>query len=196
MKLRTLFWSTCIFAAMAASTVPAAAAAAHECVPGKVTAASYTWDFKGEANTILKDVQAEAQQALNHADRLQALARDNNVDWEIHAGHLSGLRSEINDIGDKLCRLETIRRVLAPWQQRVVDQVATTTRLLADNAQDAIVFGNDNREGLWLASYQRCVNNLYNEAKSLTRSVGNAVEFAGVSKEYRDLGHNMGVKSL
>ncbi len=187
MKLKAMLLSSCVSVAMAALAVPAAAATVHECVPGRVTAASYTWDFKGEANTILKDVQSDALQALYHADQLQTFARNGGVSWVSHADQLTDLRSEINDIRDKLCRLETIRRVLAPWQQRAIDQVAIATRLLADNAQDAILFGNTNRQELWFGAYEHYVNNLYDQAKSLTRSVGNAVEFVSVSKEYQDL---------
>ena len=62
-----------------------------------------------------------------------------NVTWDAHADELEYLKSEINDIGAKLCRLQTIRRVVAPWQQNVIDQIATDTQLMADNAQDAIV---------------------------------------------------------
>lgn len=79
MRLRGLVLGSCISVVMAVSAAPASAAAAkecmHECVAGKPTAASYTWDFKGEANTIFKDIQADAQQALSHADRLRASPR-------------------------------------------------------------------------------------------------------------------------
>jgi D-alanyl-D-alanine dipeptidase len=80
----------------------------------------------------------------------------------------------------------------------VIDQIATNTRLMADNAQDAILFGNTKPKDLWLATYQKYANNLYSEANNLTHSVhsvGNAVEFAGVSKEYQELRHDLGVRT-
>jgi hypothetical protein len=193
MRLRTLLWSGCISAALALCAVPASAAvASHQCVTAEPTAASYTWDFKGEANTIFKDIQSEAQDALYHADMLQSFARDPHMTWDTHADELEYLKSDINDIGAQLCRLQTIRRVVAPWQQNEIDQIATDTQLMADNAEDAIVFGNTHRNELWLAAYQKNVNNLEDEATALTHSVGNAVQFAGVSKEYRELRHDVG----
>ena len=66
---------------------------------------------------------------------------------------------------------------------------------MADNTQDAIVFGNTHRSELWLAPYQKDLDNLENEASALTRVVGNAVEFPGVSKEYRELRHDLGTQS-
>jgi len=194
-RLRAHVWISCISAAMAVSPVPAAAAVVNQCAAGTPTAASYTWDFKGEANTIFKDVRDDAEQALYHADKLQSYAGDPNLDWQTHADQLEYMKGEINDMGTKLCRLETIRRVVAPWQQQVIDQIATNARLMADNAQDAIMFGDTKPKDLWLATYQKHVNNLYNEANSLTHLVGNAVEFAGVSKEYQELRHDLGVRT-
>jgi hypothetical protein len=161
-------------------------------VAGEPTAASYTWDFKGEANTIFKDIQSDARDAVDHAGILQSYALDSQLSWDAHAEELEYLKSDINDIGAKLCRLQTIRRVVAPWQQNVIDRIATDTRLMADNAQDAILFGNTHRSTLWLAAYQKNVNNLEEEATALTQSVGNAVEYAGVSKEYRELRQDVG----
>ena len=196
MRLRTLLWSSCITAALALSTAPAnASAAPQECVATEPTAASQTWDFKGEANDIFKDVQSDAQQAATDADYLQSLDRDYLVSWESHAEHLDSLRAEINDIGAKLCRLQTIHRMLAPWQQKAVDQIAGEAQLMANNTQDAIVFGGSHRSDLWLATYKTDVTNLANEANALTRVLRNVVEFPGVSKEYRELRHDLGTQS-
>jgi hypothetical protein len=177
---------------MAIAAVPAGAAAANGCVAGKPTAASYTWNFQGEANGIFKEIQSDAEQALYHADKLGSFADDLKLDWDTDATELDYLRSDINDMGAKLCRLQTIHRGVAPWQQHAIDQIATTARLMAYNAQNAIVFGNANREKLWLATYRSDLDNLDNEARSLAHTVGNAVEFASVSKEYRDLEHKLG----
>ena len=133
MRLRTLLWSGCISAAFAVYAVPASAARApQQCVAGEPTAASYTWDFKGEANTIFKDIQSDAQDAVDHAGILQSYALDSQLSWDAHAEELEYLKSDINEIGAKLCRLQTIRRVVAPWQQNVIDQIATDTRLMAE----------------------------------------------------------------
>lgn len=144
----------------------AAAATVNACAAGKPTAASYTWDFKGEANTILEDVQFDARQALFESDKLQSFAANPELSWQSHAYQLDLLKGNITDIGSKLCRLEAIRRMVAPWQQRVIDRIETT------NTRDAIEFGQANPEALWLAAYQHYVNNLYDQAKSLTRAFG------------------------
>jgi len=196
MRVRTLLWSSSIAAALTVGAALATAATVpQECVAAEPTAASRTWDFQGEANTIFKDIQSDADQALNDAGHLQSLDRDSLVSWESHAQQLESLKTEINDIGAKLCRLQTIRRVLAPWQQQAVDQIASEAQLMANHTQDAIVFGNTHRSDLWLAPYPGDVNNLESEAHSLDRVVRNAVEYPGVSTQYRELRHDFGTQS-
>jgi hypothetical protein len=195
MRFGTLFISSLVSTAIAVAAVPATAPAAQGCAIGKPTAASYSWDFKGEANAIFKEVALETRQAMDQADRLMSLEVDPNVSRETHAAQLNDLKDEINDIGAKLCRLETIRRMVSPWQQRVIDQVATTSRLMVDNAQDAIALCNDNPEELKFPTYWHYTNNLYNESRTLTRSIENAVKFARVAKEYRSLGHELGARN-
>lgn len=188
-----MFLSGCVSGAMVLLAVPATAAAVHECAPGTPTAASYTWNFKGEANTIFQDIQSDAWQALDHADMLHSFAQDSSLSWESNAEELEALKEEVNDMGAKLCRLEAIRRVVAPWQQAEIDRIATTVRLMADNTQDAIVFANAHPTQLWLATYQKYADNLYDQARKLDQSVGNAVAYANASKEYRNLRHKMGL---
>ena len=201
MKLRTMLWAGCLSAAMTVSVVPGTAAmkttcaAGCACMPGEPTAASNTWNFKDEANRLFKDVQADAQNALYHADKLQSFGDSQDLAWAAHADQLSPLKRDINEMGTRICRLETIRRVTDPWQQREIDRLSAEARLMAYNAQHAIQFGNTHAKTLWLPTYRGDVNNLYNEAKALTRSVNDAVEYASVSKEYRGLSHDMGTRS-
>jgi hypothetical protein len=194
MELRALI-VTCISAATVALVGPGMAAAVHECVPGSPTAASYTWDFKAEANSIFQDLETIARQTRNDADQLVTYNRGQEVDWEMQADQFNLLKQEVNDMGARLCRLESIRRVLAPWQQTEVDRIAEEVQLMADNAQDAIVYLNTHEEELWVPTYQKYANNLYTEAGSLTESLSNAVTYANVSKEYRDLRHKLGMSA-
>jgi len=176
--------------------LPAASArAASACVAAKPTPASNTWAFQKEADDIFEAIQSDATQARYHAEELSSFALDEELSPESHAIELMQLRSAINDVGERLCRLETIRRVVAPWQQRTIDRIATTTRLLADNAQDAIVFENSNPRILWSPVYRKYVNNLYSEARNLDESVTNAVQFAKVNTEYQELRKDLGAKT-
>jgi hypothetical protein len=191
MTLRKLLWGSALAVAMMLPAIPAPAATVTGCAAAKPTALSNTWNFKHEADNIFAGVAFDAQQISDHAETLRNFATDSNISWPDDADQLNTVKDNIDDIGAKLCRLETIRSMVAPWQQRIVDQIVTSTRLMADNAQDAITFADHNQQDLWTPAYQDRVNTLLNEATSLKRTVHNAVQYAHVSKEYRDLHRNL-----
>jgi hypothetical protein len=180
---------------MAAFPAMAVTSPALGCPVGKVTPASYTWNFQKETDAVFQDVQSDAQQALTQAAYLQSFADSDDVTWYSTADRLNQMASLVNDMGQKLCRLETIRRVDAPWQQDAIDRIATTLRLMADNVTDAIQFGNQNQQELWHPTYQKYVNSLYEQAHSLTQSVDHAVKYAKVQTQYKDLRKDLGVKT-
>ena len=172
----------------------AATASPAKCEAGAPTAASYKWDFQKEADETFANIQADIEQARYHASTLQSYKGE--LSWDSHATQLMALRSEINDVGSKVCRLEAIRSALPDWQKATIDRIVSTTRLMADSAQDAIVFGNTHRSTLWLPTYQHYVDNLYNQSTQLDNSVQEAVEYAHVSKESQDLRKDLGVKAV
>jgi hypothetical protein len=96
-------------------------------------------------------------------------------------------------MGKKLCRLETIRRVVAPWQQETIERIASQLPLMADNTAAAIEYVNAHQQDLVNPTYQRYADNLYSEATDLTQSAGNAVEYAKVLGEYHRLRNEVGV---
>jgi len=172
--------------------VPAIPAEKPACVAGQPTAASYTWNFQNETNQIFKDIQSDAQQALFDADTLQSYLDDTDMDWPVYGDQLNQVKDYINDMGAKLCRLEAIRRVAAPWQQREIDQIAASLKPMADNAQDAIMLGNAKPLDLWSAAFRVNLNYLDSETRNLTHSVDKAVEYPSVSKKYQSLRQSLG----
>jgi hypothetical protein len=195
MKIVRFTISGCVLAAL--SILPAASAAeSRKCIVQKPTPASYAWNFRQEANATFKDIELDATQARYHADRLQSVvSRPDSVSWPSDATQLDQIRSAVNDMGQRLCRLETIRRVVDPWQQNTIDRIAVDVRLLADNTQDALAFGSSHRQTLWVPAFQRYVDNLYTEARMLTQAVGNAVEYPSVDRKDRVLQKGLNTRS-
>ncbi len=194
MKLNQFVKSGYLIAAMVA--LPALAAAApKECVAGKPTAQSYTWNFDREASRLLSRLEQDSLNARMHAATLQTFDENQQVHWQTHASELMSIKRDINDMGSKLCRLETIRRVVEPWQQQAIDRVAPQIRLMADNEGDALTFLNNNHEYLWAPTYRKYADNLYSEASQVSHSVNNYEELAKLHKENRQLQENLGTKS-
>lgn len=170
MKLGILFMSGFLSAAMAAFPL-SVMAADSECVADNATHALYSGDDRAQVDAIFRDMHLEASQAVDHADKLHLFARDSNLTWQSDASQLQPIKEEINEMGGQLCRLEVMRSEAAPRQQAEIDRIATTIRLMADNAEDAISFGNRHPQGLWLAPYRQYADSLYHESQALARTL-------------------------
>ena len=155
-------------------------AAPQTCSTGKPTPASYTWNFQAEASRLLNGIQADAAKALYRADKLTNSSLNDAVPWQVQATQLAGLKHEVNDIGRRLCRLEQIRRVAAPWQQKAIDDAASSVRLMADNVQDAINFLEKYQSNFWEPAFRHNVGNVFHESAQLSESVKNLEQHATV----------------
>lgn len=177
MKAQKLF-ATCV--RRVAATLPAMALAIEprECVASHPMAASDTWDFQQEADGLLQALQNQATQVQRHAAALRSFTRADEVNRQAHTDQLQQIKAEINDMGQKLCRLTSIRRILQPWQQKEVDRIAPQVRLAADSAEGAINFLNSHEQTLWQPTYRRYIRNLDQEANRISNTAGNFMAYA------------------
>ena len=141
------------------------------CVSNKPTAASYTWNFKTEASQLLNDVKADALKVRMKSDRLNSLADDQEVDWQVHADLLNRIRDNINNMAAKVCRLERIRRVASRSERQEINRTLPYVESLARNADDAINRLNTSHDGLWQPVYHSYITNMYTDAKGLERTL-------------------------
>jgi hypothetical protein len=83
---------------------------------------------------------------------------------------LEGAKQHINRMGERLCRLISVQRVAAPWQQRSIDQVRRTVTALSVQAEDALDLLNccSTAAALLATAYRDRVDQLYESASSLS----------------------------
>ena len=191
MNIGMLFGTASLTAAMALGAVPPAAQPAQACAAVQPVSPSGNRMLRQEANRLFAAIDADAQATRDAAAKVQSYDNDTLISWETHAVQWNKAQRAVNDIGEKVCRLEEIRPALEPWQQRIVDHVAVSTRLMADNAEDAILFLNDHEGNLWMPMYKRYAANLYQQADQMTKSTSRASDYARVRREYRQLQNDL-----
>ncbi len=159
------------------------AAVSKPCPAPEPTRESYTRNFKEEASTLLNGIQAEADQAKSDADTLRSMALSPTVDWQAHAEQWREITKDVDDIGTKLCRLETIRSAVLPWEKTAIDKTNVFAREMADNANQAIKFLNDNHNKLWAPEYRQLTANLYDESGQLSGTINRYERLAKLRAE-------------
>jgi len=155
----------------------------RSCALGPPTAQSYTWNFPREAQGLLKEVVSEAREVRQNADTLQRMTTDPDIDWEPQAMELNQIRGAINEMGTRLCRLESIRRVASPWEQKAIDADAPLIAEMANEAQAAITYLNDNHHDLFNPTYRDYAAGLYQRS---SRLAGNGAEFDNFGKIHQE----------
>ncbi len=172
MKLKHAAGLAALIAGIAALPV-SSQAAPQSGTAGKPAPASSASDLRAEASRLLSGLQLDVAKAQYRADKLQVYSLDEGVNWESHASQLSALKDTVDDMGQRVYRLEQIQHAAAPWQQKAIDDTAASVKLMADNVADAIHFMNRNQEDFWEPAYRRNVDNVVLESSQLSRSVKN-----------------------
>ena len=163
------------------------------CPVGTPTPESYHWNFQTEAQGLLDDVTTEARKVRDNADQLKGMMSNAEYGWESEAFELDQIRNEINDMGQKLCRLETIRRVASPWERKAIDQAAPLIAGMAGDADHAITFLDGHENYLFAPAYTSLGTDLYERSTKLVNSVTEFEKFGQVHQEDLRLEKSLGL---
>ncbi len=163
----------------------------RSCTVGTPTAQSYTWNFRQEAQGLLDDVGVEAYRTSYHADQLENFSVD--IDWQEHANELNAIRTQLNDMGTQLCRLETIERVVSPWEQKAINDAAPLITEMANEAQAAITYLNQNHNHLLNPTYHVYSERMYQQSTRLTQQMNEFEQFEKVHQEDFRLEKSLGL---
>lgn len=166
MRFQNLTKITCLLtlAALSAGSLSAAAPAIEKC-----TCPLQEWSFPTEATQLLKEIRVASHRLTDSADRLRSFAH--GVSWQTHAGELTQVREQVNEIGTRIERLRSIQHVLEPWQQEALESVAEAGVTLAAGTESAIRHLNDNRNYLWSDTYRGHLTTVSMGADQMKRSI-------------------------
>ena len=149
-----------ILGAVAAGSLLAAPPAIAPCNCG---AQLESWSFPAEASQLLQEIRSSAAKLTRHTSNLESYTFS-NVSWQRHAEELNAARRYVNEMGEQLHRLQTIRHVAEPWQQQALDSIHPIAADLAARTEAAILHLNDNRMALWKPSYTGHLKSLADRA--------------------------------
>ena len=185
MKLRNFPKVTSLLTAvaMAGGSLFAAPSAVK---PGTCTVQSEDWTFPAEASQLLKEIQSTANKLSRDAATLESYARG-GLGWHSHATQLTLVKEHINAIGERLERLQAIRHVAAPWQQRATDSIVPVAMNLAGYTESAIQHLNENRQHLWAPVYVDRLKVIADRAGEMKESIGLHLQLASTQDKLEAL---------
>ena len=173
---------------ISASLFATSPAAQQEPVPAEVAG----WDFQGEAADLLKEVQVLSGELHPIADQLTALSRS-NVSWVTHAERLNAVRDNINQIGERLKRLQEIRHVTSPMQQQAIDRVVPVAVDLASHTEAAIGHINEHKGYLFAPAYKDHLTSIVAGVSDMKSSIDLFMDHADTQERLEQLQEKLAV---
>src|SRR2546425_3349331 len=181
---------TAIAALLLTGSVFAAAPASQS---SAITTEAPAWDFQKEASDALREVQVLSGKLRLDAEKLESFPRS-KLSWESHANQLNLVRGHINQIGERLERLQQIRHTTSPWQQQAIDRIVPVAVELATGTEAAIGHLNENRGHLFAPAYADDLSTISDRADEMKESVNTFLKIAeteqkldGLQTKNRDL---------
>ncbi len=126
-----------------------------------------------QTRNLLQKINLQAQSTQLDASRMYSYSWD-QLDWMAQGLQLTTLKGDINTLGREVQWLQT-EGALTPDQQIMVGRIARRINLMANQAQDAILYGSTHRDVLWNAGYENDVRLLYSNATRLTHEAHRAL---------------------
>ena len=167
---------------------PSAVVAAVQSCAG--FAPTFPSNYSEQASALLQDVRNDGKQIADQIADLRRLEKDADVSWGTHALQLERIQSEIEEMNNKLCRLETVQRVAEGWQRQVIFYVIPRLQAMSNNTHLAIDHVVHHKGELWEPSYRRCTENLHNDAAAVADAIDHGEHLALVRTRESNLGLN------
>ncbi|MDQ2776630.1 MAG: hypothetical protein M3Y57_17185 [Acidobacteriota bacterium] len=138
-------------------------------------------NFETEASDLFKQIKSLSGNLRTDASTLESYKLQNRMSWRSHADQLSKAREHINGIGERLDRLQAIKSVTAPWQQRAIEDIVPVAFNLAAHTESAIQHLNENRGYLYAPVYADHLTSISERSAELKTSVDAFLEFGDTS---------------
>jgi hypothetical protein len=148
---------------------------------------TYNWAYAEQASGLLQEIHQISTQLRDDTQFLEVHSRSNQLDWRSHAAHLNDIRTNINAMGDNLRQLQEIHSLIAPWQQKAVDRIMPKAVALADHAELAINFLNEEKGKTWMPSYVDRVSDMADHSVEIKNTVSMFLDFGKTSDRLKGL---------
>lgn len=155
-----------------------------------ITIVSVTPEYPAadEASNLLKQIQRDAVQLSQTGDTLAANTHS-QISRTSQAMYLNTLKQGINQTGENLARLETIKADTAPWQQQAIAQLIPITQQLASDTKAAINHLNENPHYRFAPTYIQNLQAIADNASELKDRVNGFLNVEAIDRKADQL-HN------
>ncbi len=185
MKSRNVTRIVCLITA-GVMAMGSLSAAPREIAPRVATCQGDDWNFHDEASRLLKEVQSTATALTRDAEFLHSYTRG-SLSWESHVNQVNVVKDHINTMGKHLDRLQAIRHLATPQQQKAINSVVPAALILATHTESAIEHLNDRDKPLWDQEYKDHLRGIWSRSDQVKQVVDLQLDIANTQDKLERL---------
>jgi hypothetical protein len=142
---------------------------------------------------VVKDIgnhlsifEERAAQVSIDAGQLWTLTR-NHAAWQSHAHYLNNLREDVNDMGEMLAELETMKPGASEAQRLAIERVRPHLAALAQKTTEALDLARSGSRNLKHTAYKDTLAGLYEQAHVLYQTLEILGDYHDANEQFEKL---------
>lgn len=120
-----------------------------------------------------------------------AFARSPHYNWWSHAHYLNAVRDQVNDAGEIISELQSIRHGALPWQKQAIDRVHPVALDLAAHTEAAIAYLAENQNLLFVPEYRDHLSTISDRTSEMRTAVNNFLDYGDAQQKTKTLGQTI-----
>jgi len=136
----------------------------------KAAATAATTSTTVDVNAPMKEAKQASYVLREGADKLHSVARSGGLSWQSHSWHLNSVRENVNQLGEMLTNLESLKAHATEAQQMVIEAMRPRLVETATALTNAIQLLNERRHNIYFDEYRNAVRTINERAYSLHQS--------------------------
>jgi hypothetical protein len=125
----------------------------------------------------LSSFKQTAWEVVRHADQLDAITPNRQLNWTTHLQSLDALKENVNQLGRSLASLEELKPQASEEQRMAIESARPSLVAAAAHLTQAFELLSDDRRNIYLQPYSDTVNSLYTHATSLYETVDTIMDY-------------------
>jgi uncharacterized protein YoxC len=144
---------------------------------GSASAAELATRGHPEVAQELTDFKHTAFKLRQQADILNSITPSKQLSWQSHIQKLNTLKDHVNELGQSLAELETMKPMANQNQALAIEHVRPHLTSVASNLTEAIELVNENRRNVYWDDYGEAVSDVYSHAHALHTKLDVILEY-------------------
>lgn len=149
------------------------------------------WYAPGRVSDLLRDLQSVNARLASQGERFDNFSRSAHYDWRSDANTLNNVRDHINEAGNILNELQSIRYGALPWQKQAIDRIHPVALDLAGHTEAAIAYLNQNQHHLFAAEYRDHLAAISDRTDEMKTAVGKFLAYGEAQQKIETLGQSL-----